>query len=64
MSKVKIVTDSTVDLPKETIEAWGIHVVPLSISIDGKTYLDGIDLTPQKFIEEMKQANETVFRSV
>ena len=58
MSKVKIVTDSTVDLPKETIEAWGIHVVPLSISIDGKTYLDGIDLTPQKFIEEMKQANE------
>ncbi|MGG3999773.1 DegV family protein [Anoxybacillus kestanbolensis] len=58
MSKVKIVTDSTIDLPKEIIEAWDIRVVPLSISIDGETYLDGIDLTPQQFIEKMKQANE------
>ncbi|KFZ42902.1 DegV family protein [Anoxybacillus flavithermus] len=58
MSKVKIVTDSTVDLPKEKIEAWDIRVVPLSISIDGQTYLDGVDLTPQQFIEKMKQANE------
>ncbi|WP_426470021.1 DegV family protein, partial [Salmonella enterica] len=42
----------------EIIEAWDIRVVPLSISIDGETYLDGIDLTPQQFIEKMKQANE------
>ncbi|KHF27688.1 DegV domain-containing protein [Anoxybacillus sp. BCO1] len=58
MSKIKIVTDSTVDLTKETIEAWDIRVVPLSISIDGQTYVDGIDFTPQQFIEKMKQADE------
>ena len=58
MSKVKIVTDSTVDLTKEVIEAWDIRVVPLSISIDGQTYVDSIDLTPQQFIERMKQADE------
>ncbi len=52
MSKIKIVTDSTVDLTKETIEAWDIRVVPLSISIDGQTYVDGIDFTPQQFIEK------------
>lgn len=58
MKDIKIVTDSTVDLSKEEIETYGIHVVPLSISIEGENYLDRVDITPKEFMEKMKQSNE------
>jgi DegV family protein with EDD domain len=58
MKGIKIVTDSTVDLSKEEIEKYGIHVVPLSISIEGETFLDRVDITPKVFMEKMKNSNE------
>lgn len=58
MRKIKIVTDSTCDLPEDELSDLQIHVVPLSISIDGKTYLDRVEITPQTFIEKMKQSKE------
>lgn len=58
MSKIKIVTDSTADLLKEDIENLNINVIPLSIQINGETYLDGVDLSPKQFIQEMKQSKE------
>jgi DegV family protein with EDD domain len=58
VGNIKIVTDSTVDLSDETIQEYGIEVVPLSICIDNKTYLDRVDITPVEFIERMKQSKE------
>ncbi|MGL4523233.1 MAG: DegV family protein [Bacilli bacterium] len=58
MSKIHIVTDSTFDLTQEEIKANGIHVIPLSISIDGVSYLDGVDVTAETFIEKMNNAEE------
>lgn len=58
MKMIKIVTDSTCDLSKEEVEELNVHVIPLSISIDGKTYIDGTDMTPDLFIEKMKQSEE------
>ncbi|ANB61577.1 DegV family protein [Anoxybacteroides amylolyticum] len=58
MSKVKIVTDSTVDLPNETLEAYGIEVVPLTFTIAHETYTDRVDITPEQFMEKMMKANE------
>ncbi|MBN8190654.1 DegV family protein [Bacillus sp. NTK074B] len=58
MTKIKIVTDSTVDLSDEVVKELDIHVVPLSISIDGETYLDRVDLSPLSFIEKMKSSKE------
>ncbi|BBI32973.1 DegV family protein [Cohnella abietis] len=58
MSKIKIVTDSTVDLSDESIKEFGIEVVPLTICIDNKTYIDRVDITPVEFIEKMKQSKE------
>ncbi len=56
---IKIVTDSTCDLSQSEVEQLNIHVVPLSISIDGETYVDdGIDITPHSFIEKMKRSKE------
>jgi DegV family protein with EDD domain len=46
---VRIVTDSTCDLPAETIARYGICVVPLYINVGKQGFLDGIDLTRDEF---------------
>ncbi|WHY84327.1 DegV family protein [Neobacillus novalis] len=58
MSKIKIVTDSTLDISKEAAEKLGIIVVPLAITINGETYLDRVDLEPAEFIENMSSSKE------
>jgi len=50
---MQIVTDSSCDLPRELIEKLGVLVVPLQIEIDGKQYIDGVDLSHQEFFEKM-----------
>ncbi len=58
MSKIHIVTDSTADLKPDVIEKYDLHVVPLTIQIGGKTYLDRVDLEPESFLELMKNSSE------
>ncbi|MEW4222663.1 DegV family protein [Rossellomorea marisflavi] len=58
MEKIKIVTDSTADLSEDMIGELDIHVVPLSIFIEGETYLDRVDLSPEMFLEKMKASDE------
>ena len=48
---VRIVTDSTCDLPEEVVEKLGITVIPLYINIGDRGYLDGIEITRQEFYE-------------
>ncbi len=58
MKKIKIVTDSTVDLSQEILEKYEIEVVSLSIYINDKTYLDRVDITPAEFIDKMMESEE------
>lgn len=58
MGKIHIVMDSTCDLTKEEIERHNIHVVPLTIQIDGKTYVDRVDVEPRQFVEMMSKSKE------
>lgn len=58
MTKVHIVTDSTADLSTAEITGLNIHVVPLTIQIDGQSYTDRIDLQPEEFLEKMKTSIE------
>lgn len=46
---VKIVTDSTCDLPVEIIAGLGICVVPLYINVGNQGFLDGIDMKRDEF---------------
>ena len=55
---MQIVTDSANDLPKELIEKHNILVVPLNIEIDGKNYVDGIDISHEEFYEKMKKSKD------
>jgi len=46
---LRIVTDSTCDLPAATLARYGIRVVPLYINVGRNGYRDGIDLTREAF---------------
>jgi len=46
---VRIVTDSTCDLPEEVVSKYNITVIPLHINQGEKSYLDGIELTREEF---------------
>lgn len=50
---VRIVTDSTCDLPAEVISRYKIHVVPLYINVGKQGYLDGIDITREEFYQRL-----------
>ena len=41
---IRIITDSTADIPREDIQALGVRVVPLQVNIDGEMFRDGLDL--------------------
>ncbi|MGY0373578.1 DegV family protein [Clostridium sp. JNZ J1-5] len=53
-----IVTDSSCDLPKNILEENNIKVVPLTISIDGKDYKEGIDISAEEFHKKMLTSKE------
>lgn len=52
---IRLVTDSTCDLPQEIIQAYGIGVVPMYIHTNGDSYLDGIDLTREEFYRRLPE---------
>ena len=58
MGKIKIVTDSTMDMTIEQAELLGVVVVPLSVTINGETYLDRVEIQPEEFMETMKGLKE------
>lgn len=43
---IKILSDSTCDLPQEVLEKYNITMIPLSVIKDGVAYTDGVNITP------------------
>ncbi|MCD8825837.1 DegV family protein [Staphylococcus gallinarum] len=54
MSKKKIVTDSTSDLSQKYLTDNDINVIPLNLTIDGKSFADQIDISSEAFIEKIE----------
>lgn len=54
MAQIKLVTDSSVQLTPEEITANVIHIVPLSVEIDGKSYVDGVDITREELVQALR----------
>ncbi len=46
---LRIVTDSTADLPAEVVQEYGITVVPLSVLFGDEELLEGVDITSDEF---------------
>lgn len=49
MGKLRIVTDSTADLPEDIIRKYNITIVPLKVFFGEEVYLDRVELTSEEF---------------
>lgn len=58
MAKIKIVTDSSCTMEKSVRDRLNIHVVPLSVMVDGVVYTDDDNLSGEQFMEMMYAAKE------
>jgi len=58
VSRIAIVTDSSVNVPAGVREECGMHVVPLNTIFNGEVFRDGIDITPTRFYELLRAASE------
>ena len=50
---IRVVTDSTCDLPAHLAEDLGITVVPCNVMFGDDTYRDGVDLKPDEFFQKL-----------
>lgn len=55
---VRVMTDSTVDLPPEQADALGIVVVPLTVFFGDEAYLDGVELDNAGFYRKLASSKD------
>ena len=55
---VRVSADSTCDLSPELLQAYGIETLPLYVIMEGKTYKDGLELTPDELYAKVREAGK------
>lgn len=55
MQKIKIISDSTLDLPSDIIRENDIEVMPVLINFGHESYLDGVEITPAEMLERINR---------
>ncbi|MCI8443233.1 MAG: DegV family protein [Provencibacterium sp.] len=58
MQKIRLLTDTTSDIPAEIAQELGIELQSIPLAINGKGYLEGKDFTNQEFYELLMQSKE------
>lgn len=53
MARIKLMTDSVCDIPVEVREHTSIQVLPFPLIVGDKEYMDGMDITPRQFYQEL-----------
>lgn len=54
---IHIVTDTTSDIPESVFQTLPISVVPVYITLNGKSYKDNVELTREEFYEALPNAD-------
>ncbi|AZV58599.1 DegV family protein [Clostridium sp. AWRP] len=57
MEKIKIITDSTADLPEYILKKYDVEVLPLIINFGEESYRDGIDIDTYSLFNKMENSN-------
>ena len=55
---IKIITDSTSDIPFERQSELGIEIVPLTVRFGNEEYIDGVTLTKPQFFQKLASGSE------
>jgi DegV family protein with EDD domain len=50
---IQIVTDSTCDLPPDLVRRYNLHVIPMALNIEGRSYRDGVDITRTEYYQRL-----------
>ncbi len=58
MSRIKIISDSTCDLPEEFLTRYDVTVTPLYVCMDGAERRDGVDITPAEIFAHVDAGGE------
>lgn len=58
MKQVVITADSAADLPKELAEKYDIKIMPMNVIVEGKTFRDGIDISPDDIFRYVEKNGE------
>lgn len=55
---IRIIADSSCNLPDEILKQYDISVVPITMTIKGKTYIDYEEITPQQLFDMLPDLDE------
>ncbi|MGD8516710.1 MAG: DegV family protein, partial [Anaerolineae bacterium] len=55
---IRVVTESTADIPADLVESLSIEVVPSYVVFGTETYRDGVDLSRTQFYEKLASTRE------
>lgn len=55
---IKILSDSTCDLPLEVLEKYNITMIPLSVIKDGQQFTDGVNITPAEIFNHVANGGD------
>lgn len=50
---IKILSDSTCDLPQEVLEKYNITMIPLAVIKNGEQFTDGVNITPAEIFDHV-----------
>ncbi|MBE6851048.1 MAG: DegV family protein [Ruminococcus sp.] len=58
MEKIKLITDTTSDIPLAQAEALGIDILSVMLSVNGQSYRERVDLSTDEFYELLEKSDE------
>ena len=60
MSKnaIRVSADSTCDLSPQLLEEYDIETLPLYVVMEGRSYQDGVDLTPDGLYQKVQASGK------
>ena len=56
---VRIVTDSSADLPADLVQQHGITVLPCYVVVDDQTFKDGVEINADDFYRRLRAEGRT-----
>ena len=63
MRTVAVAADSNSGISREQAEKMGIYLLPMSFTVNGRVFYEGIDLTQESFFEKLKNKETQVSTS-
>jgi fatty acid-binding protein DegV len=55
MNKVIVVTDSVANPPQELVDKYGIYIIPVRVTFEGKVYRDTSDDLPLELVHKFEK---------